>query len=154
MLISQDEKQMISNGPSKYQCTQALEQAVEALELLDDGNTIVSRCHEYLQRLLVAAHTLPGDLHWQQANIDEDGSLLHPTSSAHEQPTLDDCNTSTFSAEAAGTISGPESWLSLPPEPPLLDSNVGNLMMEGDLEFLDFYFAQQSNYPAGSQATL
>lgn len=119
--------------------------AVKALELLDVGNNIVKRCHDYLQRLLVAAGTLPGTLHWLQTNFDRPGRPTSRTASSTNQLGFGNDLVPPVSGEPSYTISPIDLSQSFLEGPPLMEDNVGNLMIGGDLRFLDFYFPPQND---------
>jgi hypothetical protein len=58
MLACQDSTLSIPDPPTRRECKEGLQKAVDALAHLDRGNKIVGRCHDYLDRLLGAIETL------------------------------------------------------------------------------------------------
>jgi hypothetical protein len=58
MMICQDPARVIADAPSKEACKDGLNKAVQALAKLDRGNKMVERCHDYLERLIVATTAL------------------------------------------------------------------------------------------------
>lgn len=58
ILILQDGSHKLLDPPSVEECKEVLEKAISALALLDQGNKIVERCHDYLKRLVSAIDSL------------------------------------------------------------------------------------------------
>jgi len=57
-LILQEGFHEIPDPPSEEECKRYLEKGISALALLDQGNKIVERCHDYLKRLMSALDSL------------------------------------------------------------------------------------------------
>ncbi|KAK5210789.1 hypothetical protein LTR41_003401 [Exophiala xenobiotica] len=123
MLACQDSTLSIPDPPTRRDCKEGLQKAVDALAHLDRGNKIVGRCHDYLHRLLGAIETLtfkPSDF----VTPDLRSVLNSDVSSARflSTPNL----TSTSMNMAYNGVSR---------------RNVGDLMSGDDMGFLNFYFA-------------
>ncbi|KAJ9602617.1 hypothetical protein H2200_012810 [Cladophialophora chaetospira] len=132
MLVRQDPRadSNARDAPSKEQCMEGLERAVKALERLDVGNKIIERCHNYLQRLIIATNPLLAYPNDSARHGNNDLALMSGNGNSNERTVSSDL-------------------MALPPQqssdflqaPLMLDNNVANLITGEDLEFLDFYFA-------------
>ncbi|KIW72122.1 hypothetical protein PV04_00342 [Phialophora macrospora] len=129
MMICQDPARVIADAPSKEACKDGLNKAVQALAKLDRGNKMVERCHDYLERLIVATTALTS----AADSIDLSGFDPLPNGVTRLAN-----GSETFSAQTF--LDGRANF----------ERNVGDIMTGDDLGFLDLYFPPE----AGMSSTL